>query len=185
LRRVGDIGHFQKNSEKEKRAMAELKYVEGDATRPQGEGRKLIIHVCNNDRKWGSGFVVALSKRWKEPEELYKKMPMDLGVSSSVQVEDDIVVVNMITQEGIRHDPKDPEVLNYTALGECLRGVKGMAEAHGASVHAPRIGAGRSGGDWEVIEAFLKDFLVRKGVDVTIYDLPGNQDKFAWREKCQ
>lgn len=41
-----------------------LEYVTGDATHPHGEGRKMTIHVCNNVRAWGSGFVVAISKRW-------------------------------------------------------------------------------------------------------------------------
>lgn len=161
--------------------MSELRYVKGDATRPMGEGQKMIIHVCNNERRWGSGFVVELSKRWKEPEELNKKMPMDLGVVSFVQVEEDITVANMIAQDGIRTSPSDKAAIKYDALDKCLRSVHGMAMKHGASVHAPRIGAGRAGGDWGLIEAMLKDFLVRKGVDVTIYDLPDNTDKFGFK----
>jgi O-acetyl-ADP-ribose deacetylase (regulator of RNase III) len=49
-----------------------LKYVTGDATRPEGEGCKVIVHCCNDIGQWGSGFVVALSKRWDRPEERYR-----------------------------------------------------------------------------------------------------------------
>jgi len=44
--------------------MASLKYIEGDATKPVGSGMKIIPHICNTDGQWGSGFVVALTKRW-------------------------------------------------------------------------------------------------------------------------
>jgi hypothetical protein len=28
--------------------MGKIKYVDGDATRPRGEGKKIIVHVCKN-----------------------------------------------------------------------------------------------------------------------------------------
>ena len=45
-----------------------IKYVIGDATQPVGEGEKLILHIVNDSNRWGAGFVLSLSKRWKEPE---------------------------------------------------------------------------------------------------------------------
>ena len=45
-----------------------IRYVIGDATAPEGEGPKVIVHVCNDIGGWGRGFVVALSKRWDKPE---------------------------------------------------------------------------------------------------------------------
>lgn len=29
----------------------EIKYINGDATNPQGEGNKIICHICNTIRK--------------------------------------------------------------------------------------------------------------------------------------
>jgi len=49
-----------------------IQYVKGDATTPQGDGHKIIVHVCNDLGKWGKGFVLAISKRWKEPEATYR-----------------------------------------------------------------------------------------------------------------
>ena len=49
-----------------------LNFIIGDATQPVGEGTKIIVHVCNDIGGWGRGFVVALSKRWPEPERRYR-----------------------------------------------------------------------------------------------------------------
>jgi len=50
-----------------------IHYVQGDATQPQGDGPQIIAYVCNDIGRWGKGFVLALSKRWKEPEHAYKQ----------------------------------------------------------------------------------------------------------------
>ncbi|MFJ6385555.1 hypothetical protein ACIQI7_36810, partial [Kitasatospora sp. NPDC092039] len=52
--------------------MGEITYVRGDATTPQGKGVKVIAHVCNDLGGWGKGFVLALSRRWPEPEAAYR-----------------------------------------------------------------------------------------------------------------
>ena len=48
-----------------------INYVSGDATDPQGDGPKVIAHVCNNIGAWGAGFVLAVSARWPQPEQEY------------------------------------------------------------------------------------------------------------------
>lgn len=48
--------------------MIPIKYVIGDATEPQGTGRKIIAHVCNDCGGWGAGFVLALSAKDYRPE---------------------------------------------------------------------------------------------------------------------
>ena len=45
-----------------------IQYLIGDAVYPTQKGNKIIIHVCNCNNGWGRGFVISLSKRWKEPE---------------------------------------------------------------------------------------------------------------------
>lgn len=49
--------------------MADITYITGDATRPQDQGAKIIVHICNDIGGWGKGFVVAISRRWPEPEQ--------------------------------------------------------------------------------------------------------------------
>ena len=50
----------------------EIEYVVGDATAPSGGSSRIIAHVCNDDGGWGNGFVVAVSRRWREPEAAYR-----------------------------------------------------------------------------------------------------------------
>src|SRR5688500_5624501 len=47
-------------------------HINGDATQPQTKRNRIIAHVCNDLGGWGKGFVLAISKRWGEPEATYR-----------------------------------------------------------------------------------------------------------------
>lgn len=153
-----------------------IQYVTGDATKPIGDGPKIIAHICNDLGKWGKGFVLALSKRWTKPEREYRALIAReqvakrrvLGTVQFVSAERDIVIANMIAQRGVAHDAR--RVVDYVALSECLHLVSGYAIEIGASVHMPRIGTGLGGGDW----AHVEEIIVEKLGDVSafVYDLP-------------
>ena len=162
--------------------MSEIHYIEGDATRPEKTcfGHKLIIHICNNVCRWGSGFVVALSDRWSEPEHVYGNSKMVLGTCSLAVVNHEIAVYNMVAQQGV-WTINDAPPIRYDALIGCLRNVRRTALHSKSSIHAPRIGAGRAGGDWKTIEGILFEELVSHGIDVYIYDLPNNSDKYGYK----
>ena len=154
--------------------MIEIKYIYGDATQPVGEDKKFIIHCCNSIGAWGAGFVIALSKRWKEPEKQYKqwynsKQDFELGKVQYVKVEPDIVVVNMIGQKGIgSHGGVSP--IRYEAIEECLEKVAKAAIFNKASVHAPKFGAGLAGGNWTKIEEIIIAKLCSQDINVTVYN---------------
>ena len=81
----------------------EIIYLKGDATAPSSKGMKIIAHICNDIGGWGKGFVLAISKRWKEPEQKYRqwyqgKENFWLSEVRLVQVEPYIYVANMIAQ---------------------------------------------------------------------------------------
>lgn len=105
-----------------------LHYVHGDATAPAGRPA-LIVHICNDEGKWGSsGFVLAATRRWPEPEACYRIWhaksareaissyragiargvrseetgAFGLGESQLVEVEPGaLYVLNMVAQEGV------------------------------------------------------------------------------------
>jgi O-acetyl-ADP-ribose deacetylase (regulator of RNase III) len=148
-------------------------YVKGDATKPSGDGVKIVVHVVNNFRLWGAGFVLALSRRWPKAEEAYRNSQtaeLVLGNVQFVQVEPDVIVANMVAQHGIMKMGEVPPI-RYERLGVCLDKVAEKALELGASVHGPRFGAGLAGGKWDKIEKIITDTLVAKGIPVTIYDL--------------
>lgn len=137
-----------------------INYIQDDATKPLGDGNKIIAHICNDQNKWGSGFVVALSKRWKKPEKVYREKKFyRLGTVDYIDVENEIFVANMIAQHNTGIDYNGDIPLRYSALVDCLRDLDEMAEHLNASVHMPKIGSGLSGGNWDVIEQIIRETL--------------------------
>ena len=156
--------------------MRTLEVVKGDATSPQAKGPKVIAHVCNDLGGWGKGFVVAVSRRWREPERAYRewhrnraKNDFGLGSVQLVRVQPDVWVANMIGQHGMRTGSGGPPV-RYEAIGRCLEALAGHAEELGASVHMPRIGCGLAGGRWELIEPLVAEALLMRDIPTTVYD---------------
>jgi O-acetyl-ADP-ribose deacetylase (regulator of RNase III) len=154
-----------------------LSYVQGDATSPQAAGPKVIAHVCNDLGGWGKGFVVAVSRRWPEPERDYRAWhrgragnDFGLGAVRVIQVRPDIWVANMIGQHGMRTGSKGPPI-RYDAVDRGLATLADHAERLGASVHLPRIGAGLAGGRWERIEPMIIERLCARDIPTTVYDL--------------
>lgn len=156
--------------------METILYQKGDATQPSGDGMKIIAHICNNSGKWGKGFVLAVSKKWKKPELAYRKWAKEkedfrLGNIQLVFVEEELIVCNMIAQEGIRRTSDSPAPIRYKALQSCLNKLAEEASVRKASVHMPRIGCGLAGGSWEVIEPMIINTLSNNHIPVVVYDL--------------
>jgi len=158
-----------------------IDYQTGDATRPVGDHRRIIVHVCNDSGRWGKGFVLAVSRRWREPERRYRALhrgqesqTFALGQVQFVRVEDAIWVANLIGQHGIGFRDGRPPV-RYEAIRQGLRAVAAKAIELGASVHMPRIGCGLAGGKWEEVERIVERELIAARVTVTVYDLPKYQ----------
>lgn len=154
--------------------MRTIQYVKGDASSPTCEGSKIISHICNDIGRWGKGFVMAISKRWKKPENEFKKWfksgeNFNLGEIQLVQVEDDVWVCNMIGQHNIVPYSKGPPI-RYEAVEECLGKLAQKALELNATVHMPRIGCGLAGGKWEEIEQIIVKTLLINNVGVYVYD---------------
>ncbi|MET9424498.1 macro domain-containing protein [Streptomyces sp. NPDC006540] len=156
--------------------MSGIRYVRGDATAPQAKGVKLIVHVCNDLGGWGKGFVLALSRRWPEPEAAFRRWHREragndfaLGAAQFVQVDRHVWVGNMVGQRGIRTGSQGVPV-RYEAIDKALAQVADKALELGASVHMPRIGCGLAGGKWSRVEPLIAERLTARGIAVTVYD---------------
>jgi len=156
-----------------------INYIKGDATVPidVNNTNKLIIHCCNDVGGWGSGFVLALSKKWKSPELEYRKLAetkttkyIKLGMVQVVPVEKDTFVANMIGQHKTGFDENGLPPVRYEAIRKCLEKVCKYSLDHNCSVHAPRFGSALAGGDWNIIEYLINEELIKNGVIVYIYD---------------
>jgi O-acetyl-ADP-ribose deacetylase (regulator of RNase III) len=154
-----------------------MKIVKGDATSPQAKGPKIVAHVSNDIGAWGKGFVVAISRRWPEPERAFRQWHREragndfgLGATQLVQVMPDVWVANMVGQHGIHRGSGGPPI-RYEAVGRCLGTVAEHARRLGATVHMPRIGCGLAGGRWERIEPLVVARLCAQDVGTTVYDV--------------
>ena len=155
--------------------MVAIQYLDGDATRPQGNGVKIIAHVCNDVGRWGRGFVLSVSARWPQPELAYldwyrhrKKNGFGLGAVQFVLVEKDVWVANMVGQRGRKGRSRTPPIC-YDALENCLAIVREKAFELHASVHMPRNGC-LAGGKWRLLEPIVVKALTKRGIAVVVYD---------------
>jgi O-acetyl-ADP-ribose deacetylase (regulator of RNase III) len=153
-----------------------INYIKGDATSPKSSGNKVIVHVCNDIGGWGKGFVMAISKKWKDPENQYRewyksKINFELGETQFVKVEEDIWIANLIGQHKINKDENGNAPIRYEAIEEGLIKIASFAIQNNASVHMPRIGSGLAGGKWEIIEPIISKTLLENNIEVNVYDL--------------
>lgn len=182
--------------------MAEIKYVTGDATDPQGDGNKIITHICNNKGAWGAGFVVPLGKKFPLAEQSYRRwannqfaiktfeIPSNcsparfaLGNIQLVEVKSfdnhvKIYVANMIAQHDIYPTPCNTghiPPIRYDSVRQCLDKVAEAAHHLNCSVHMPDlIGCGLAGGHRKTVIGLIEETLIAQGIEVVVYTLDGD-----------
>ena len=164
-----------------------LKTVEGDATDPQfikSNEIAIIPHCCNNKGQWGKGFVLALSKKWKRPESIYRnfcKIHQEeniLGRNCSAKIDDHLAIVNMIAQDGTVSED-NPKPIRYKALVQCMTRVVDYIEfiksqtTNPIAIHCPKFGSELAGGTWSFILELIHEIWIDAGIDVVIYEYKG------------
>jgi O-acetyl-ADP-ribose deacetylase (regulator of RNase III) len=151
-----------------------LSYVRGNVLEPRSKPAH-ILHVVNDAGLWGKGFVVALSNKWRTPEQVYRNAAvLELGKCLAIEVEEDVTVVNMIAQRGIYspgHRAHQNNPLVYDALHRCLKQAASSAKEDGATLHMPKIGAGLARGDWSIISSIIESVSKEYQVNSYVYIL--------------
>lgn len=167
-----------------------IKYISGNLfhfMKDWNESRlNIILHVCNNHRKWGSGFVLDLGRHFPNARETYFKGKMDLGTvqicneiwkDKKYLIDKEVHVVNMICQDGFT-SKSNPCALDYNALKTCLSTV---SDCYGSEtvIHMPLIGSHRSGGHWNLIYPIIDWVFPDNEIKVYYLNnyLPPNFDK--------
>jgi len=160
-------------------AVHPISIVRGDATRPRGEGPKIIVQVVNDaTANWGgNGFASAIRTAFPEIQRDFKdwwasqpSRTRRLGETRIVRQSDDVWVASLIAQHG--YGASSAPRIRYSALRTGLERVAAFATEERASLHMPRIGCGQAGGRWIVVEELLRDTVVAAGAPVTVYDPP-------------
>lgn len=152
-----------------------LKFVKGDATLPLGSSNRYILQIVNDEGKYGAGFSGVLARRWPKVELEYRRWwrerygKLVLGDIQVIQILSDLVVINMVAQKGIV-GPKNPKPIDYSALQVCLSKAGEEISKYNAGIHMPRIGTRLSQGNWEEIEPLIEQELLKRGINVIVYD---------------
>lgn len=158
-----------------------ISYVVGNALEPiDPVGRKIIAHCCNDVGGWGAGFVVAISKKWSQPEQAYREwarlgkiegMPFKQGQCHVVPIPNTkIAVANIIGQSDCGYYMDLPPV-RYGAIHEGFLRLRQRLHTTTWSLHMPRIGCGLAGGEWGKIEDILNKVFAETNIPITVYDL--------------
>jgi len=163
-----------------------IHYLIGDATNPNHKPC-VIPHTVNDVGLWGSGFVLAVSKKNKDPEKAYKEwyregrgssVPFKLGAIQIIPFDKDMYIANMIAQHDVRFINGVPPV-RYDALEKCLESVYNYAKNNKLCVCCPRICAVRSGGDWSTIESILQKMIDKYQINTYVYTLATEKDQWS------
>jgi len=149
---------------------------------------KRLFHHGSLRGGWSSGFVMALSKRWKEPESRYKTWhlnneelfgvqnnPFKLGRVQYFKVDHRLWVGNMIAQS----DPggfEDFPPIRYQSLEECFmriraNAVEGLANDAIITFHGPRFGSALAGGKWSKVIGIMERVFEHVDIEFHVYDL--------------
>jgi len=157
-----------------------IKFLQGDALEPRGSDFKIIAHIVNDATpNWGAGFARFLSIRYEEANRdfkawvLHDRKNLSLGNSYFSVISDGLGIFHMVAQQG--YGKSATPRIRYNALERCLNHLAIVAKKRSASVHMPRIGTGYAGGSWSVIRELIEDTLIKEGVSVTVYSMPGSK----------
>ncbi|MCP4437542.1 MAG: hypothetical protein GY810_01190 [Aureispira sp.] len=118
----------------------------------------VVVHGCNAQGVMGSGVAKAVRDTWPEAYAAYKETHvlrgLKVGDTVSAHINENLVVVNAITQEYYGTDGR--LYLSYGGLVECFQEIN-ASFAEYKSLHFPLIGAGLAGGKWEVIKELIEE----------------------------
>lgn len=159
---------------------ADIADVFGDAAPGPGQ-RVIVAHVVNDTaRTWGGrGVAAALTRQVPDAAKAYRAwsvaVPDNLTLGNVHQVDVSagtgvVTVASMVAQRG--YGPSPTPRLSYVALARALEQLATFAALADAEVHMPRIGAGQSGGRWDLIEATIERTLLAQDVPVVVYTMP-------------
>jgi len=169
-----------------------LRTVKGDVRLPERTRANelfIIPHCCNNLGAMGAGVALALRDKWPEVYTVYKEMEKEsrfglenrLGEICFAKVEDDIMVVNMIGQDGIVSED-NPKPVKYWALQSCMEQIRYLIDEKiiryqimtnlnpNPVIHTPKFGSDLAGGDWNFILELIREQWLEYGIDVVVYE---------------
>jgi hypothetical protein len=152
--------------------------LRGSALDLRGSGRRIIAHIVNDKTaNWGGDFSRALRDKYPSAQSQFHEWAaassknLKLGKIHISDLKEGLSVASLVAQHG--YGPSPTPRIRYAALRDCLDQLCRVSLDRGAQVQMPRLGTGLARGNWSFISELLDECLVRPGVSVTVYTLPG------------
>ena len=131
-----------------------------------------IVHGCNAQGVMGSGVAKIIRDMYPKAYQVYRQQDPHyiLGEVIPVNVSDELVIVNAITQDlyGVNQVHAD-----YDAIRQALKGSVHVATSRifsaPAELHMPFIGAGLGGGDPDTIVDIMRGVLENAPIPATLW----------------
>lgn len=140
-----------------------IQTVKGDI---RNADRGFIVSGCNAQNKNGSGLARSLAEKWPVVKQdyhdvYYRDQFFQLGSIHPVKVEDNLTVINLISQEYYGYDG-DVYVsysaieVGFTNIVRLIRKLNQLDPSIPKIIHIPKIGCGLAGGNWDKVKGILK-----------------------------
>jgi len=128
-----------------------------------GTESTLVVHGCNNRGVMGKGFALTLKQKFPQVYQAYREKyerqnnTLELGDIIPVVISNDLIIVNMITQDGYAKSRYDTRVyVEYSAVEKGFRQLEELCNDRLISeVHFPLIGCGLANGNWPTVEKII------------------------------
>jgi hypothetical protein len=148
--------------------------LQSDATKVDGKGTCILMHVLSDALTWGLGFTQAIEARWPR---------QSLGIERRLRALKrrpalgEVLFSNIDSMVEIAHLIVEPSSgsrtlgLDLNAFRVSLGVVARRALATKATVHAPPLGTGLASANFEDVSFIVQSELVVRGIDVVIHSL--------------
>ncbi|MGE4480846.1 ImmA/IrrE family metallo-endopeptidase [Acidocella sp.] len=156
-----------------------LHFIYGDILAPRPLPPIVVCQLVNDRAiRWGGGVAKQMARRYPNAEAQFSEWIKSVSRSARLgevhyaTTAEGLTLASLVAQEG--YGPGGTRI-RYHALARCLANVATFAFARDASVHMPRLGTGGAGGEWEIVEALIRQHFAGLAKGVWIYDLPPRQ----------
>ncbi|ESX24580.1 hypothetical protein X755_19875 [Mesorhizobium sp. LNJC405B00] len=160
-----------------------LHFIHGDILAPRTIPPVIVCQLVNDRAlRWGGGVARQMAKRFPKAEaefgEWMKSKPKAERLGEvHYATTPSFTLASLVAQEGF--GPSGGTRIRYQALAKAMATLADVTRHRGASLHMPRLGTGGAGGDWEVVEALIRQNFDGLDKGVWVYDLPPRQTQHS------
>lgn len=152
-----------------------ISYTKGDLIKEVKQG--VILHQTNCFGVMGAGFALQLKNEYPRNYDVYRshcnypgQEPEDLlgtTLCTAFNNHDRLIIINAFGQVGTG----GRKATSYDALDQIFFDLyKSENKSYNDHIHMPKIGSGLGGGNWQVIESIIKNYLP-ENKKVTVWEL--------------